>query len=81
MIKEQYYLVHKKNLNIYGVGFENLKEFCTTKKDAEKKLYKMPNNKSIIQAENLYGEAAGEVAAGADFGAYDNSGPKTGGPL
>lgn len=62
-LKQCFYVVHKRNLPVYGVGFTTLKDFATKKKDVTKRHFKMPNKNNLLTAENIFpeeGESSGD---------------------
>lgn len=54
VLKHVYYNMHKRNLHVYGVAYPHLKDFTTSKKDAQKKISKMPPKGNILRSENLF---------------------------
>lgn len=56
VLKHCFYKMHKKNLPIYGVDFVGLKDFTTSKKDAQKHISKKPPRNYLMKSENLYAD-------------------------
>lgn len=54
VLKHWYYEIHKKNLEIFGVDYSTLKDFTTTKKDAQKRVSKKPPRNYLLKEENLF---------------------------
>lgn len=54
VLKHCYYNIHQKNLDIFGVDYLGLKDFTTTKKDAQKRVSKKPPRNYLLKDENLF---------------------------
>lgn len=61
VLKHCYFDMHKKNLDIYGVAYSNLKDFTTSKKDALNKNSKKPPKGKILKSENLFDEPTNKL--------------------
>lgn len=54
VLKHCYYNIHNQNLDIFGVNYRCLKDFTTTKKDAQKRVSKKPPRNYLLKEENLF---------------------------
>lgn len=54
VLKHWFYNIHQRNLDIFGVDYLNLKDFTTTKKDAQKHVSRKPPRNYLLKDENLF---------------------------